>query len=116
MTRTFVLAICLIFSVAVYASSEKKSRETSVAKNAVMLTGTVTDSDTGEALTGVKIEIPETKTSVYTDFEGNYNIALPENSTYKLSFQLITYQPLVDKNIETGKGDNKELNIQLKRL
>jgi hypothetical protein len=115
MKAIFILAAILIFSAFAFANGENEVKEPKSSINAVMLTGKVTDNQTGEVLTGVKIELPGTKLAAYTDFDGSYKIALPDKGTYKVNYQLITYETVTGQEVET-KGNTIELDIKLKRL
>ena len=51
------------------------------------ITGTVTDSETGEALIGANIRIVGTSTGTITDFDGNFELSLPEGAnTLEISY------------------------------
>jgi len=115
MKAIFILAATLIFSAFAFANGENEGKEPKSSSNAVILTGKVTDNQTGEVLTGVKIELSGTKLAAYTDFDGSYNIALPDKGTYKVNYQLITYETVTGQKVET-KGNTIELDIKLKRL
>ena len=75
------------------------------------LTGTISDLNNKEALTGVKIEIEGINTQFYSDLDGNFSIPLP-SGTYNITFSMISY----DKSYVEGfilKDDNIE-NMEVK--
>lgn len=83
---------------------------TSVAYSALqeqMVTGTVTDSSSGEPLTGVNVLIEGTQTGVSTDLNGKYGLTTPEKGVI-IVFSFVGYtteritwtgQPLVDMRL-----------------
>lgn len=112
----FILVATLIFSSFAFANGENKTKEPKSSSSALILTGKVTDNQTGEALTGVKIELPGTNLAAYTDFDGSYNITLPDNGSYKVNYQLITYETVTDQKVEAKGKNTIELDIKLRRL
>jgi hypothetical protein len=112
----FILAATLLFSAFAIANGEKETKEPKSSSQTLILTGKVTDNQTGEALTGVKIELPGTNLAAYTDFDGSYNIALPDKGTYKVNYQLITYETVTDQKVEAKGNNTIELDIKLRRL
>lgn len=54
------------------------------------ITGSVSDADTGEPLIGVNIRILGTSSGTITDFDGNYELSLPEGSN-SLEFSYTGY-------------------------
>jgi hypothetical protein len=116
MKAIFILTVTLLFSSIAFASDENKTKEPKSSSNTLILTGKVTDNQTGEALTGVKIELPGTNLAAYTDFDGSYNIVLPDNGTYKVNYQLITYETVNEQKVEAKGNNTIELDIKLRRL
>jgi len=95
-TIFIILAIVLTASTGLFANNEKgedKNTETSEAAPATsILTGTVVDQITGEALTGVKISIEGTNQVVYTDFDGNFSFQSVKPGQYNLKVDYISYK------------------------
>lgn len=116
MKLVLILAATLFFSTFAIANGEKETKEPKSNSQTLVLTGKVTDNQTGEALTGVKIELPGTNLASYTDFDGTYQIALPEKGTYKVNYQLITYETVSEQKVETKGSNTIELDIRLRRL
>lgn len=56
------------------------------AQSGVKITGTVTDSKTGEALIGATVLQKGTQNGVITDFNGDFILTAPENSTLAISY------------------------------
>ena len=115
MKKFYTITLLVLLAGFVFANGGNESKETAKPSQSMMITGKVTDMDTGEALTGVKIELPGTNIKVYTDFDGTYSVVLPEKGTYNVNYQLITYQTS-DQKIEAKNSEKVELDIKLKRL
>lgn len=71
--------------------------------------GTVTGADDGEVLIGVSIMIDGTTTGTVTDFDGNYELSVPGNSSLKFSYTgyddivvPVNNQSVVDVALESG--------------
>lgn len=59
-----------------------------------ILTGTVTDAVSNEALAGATVQVKGTTTGTTTDAQGTYKINVPGGSAATLVFSFIGYQPL----------------------
>ncbi|MCQ2347625.1 MAG: SusC/RagA family TonB-linked outer membrane protein [Paludibacteraceae bacterium] len=66
--------LCLMFLVALAAMAN------------VTVRGTVTDQDTNEPMIGVSILVKGTTTGTVTDFDGMYELSVPENATIQFSY------------------------------
>jgi len=95
-------------------SKVKPSQEVPVPAEAgtFILTGQVTDSSTGEPLTGVKITIEETGTKVYTDFDGRFSMANLKPGSYQVSASLVSYSNSTVE-LTSGKNKNPDLSVKL---
>ncbi len=76
----------------------------------VTLTGTITDSETKEALVGASV-VTESGTGVTTDLDGRYSIKLSKG-VHNLRFSFIGYQPKL-KQVDVSSGANQKLDIGL---
>ncbi len=83
---------------------------TSVAQNGTV-TGTVTDSETGETMPGVNVVIQELETGASTDANGEYTITGVESGTYTIQASFVGYQQYTQE-IEVDAGENV-YNIQM---
>ena len=116
MKKLIFAAFMLAITITSFAGDGKEPVEFKVnASRSMILEGKVTDSNSGEALTGVKIELPELGLSVYSGFDGEYQIQLPAEGKFKVQYHLITYKPVVVEPIEISTGNGAELNVRLNR-
>jgi hypothetical protein len=111
MKKLLFAAIIVLLAFSGYA--EEKKGETTVdtgAEATTVLSGTVADSESGELLAGVEIQLEGTELKTYTDFDGNF-IFRVKPGEYKVVANYISYE----KCTETLKVDSKEnkLKIQL---
>lgn len=103
---TTVILSFLVLSTSLATGTDKKEKSKSTDANApVSISGTVTDSNTGEALAGVLIKVGDSGTSVYSDFEGNFEIMVTPGD-YVLSTALISYEP-AELKVKTSAPENK---------
>ncbi len=98
-----VLSLVALFAVS-FASNLKT--------NSLTIKGRVVDVETGETLTGVKIDIESLGKTVYSDFDGNFEIEDVKPGEYNLVASLISYNKSLVEKIELDH--NQELNIELK--
>lgn len=71
------------------------------------ISGKITDSETGEAMTGATVIVLDLFTGTYSDENGNYSIALPEGYN-KIR---VTYVGYAD--VEQAVGSSDELNFSI---
>ena len=72
MKRILTFFFCLMLSVATFADISVK--------------GTVIDADTSEPMIGVSILVLGTTTGTITDFDGNFELSVPDKATLQLSY------------------------------
>ncbi len=70
----------------------------------ITIKGKVVDKSTGEGLAGVTVNIDGTNVTVYTDFEGNFEIPAIEAGNYKFIMKYISYRLLKIEKIFTGSS------------
>ena len=73
------------------------------------ISGTVTDSNTGEALPGVNIRVVGTSIGNSTDFDGKFNLNVGEDTPFEIEFTFVGYGTQI---IEIN-ADQEELEIAL---
>ncbi len=71
------------------------------------ITGIITDTKTGEALSGASVKVDGSSIGVSTDGQGRYSISVP-SSNAKLLFSFIGYQPE-----EVAVAGQKVINVQM---
>ena len=78
MKRLQAIFLCLTLAVAVFADISVK--------------GTVIDADGAEPMIGVSVLVKGTSIGTVTDFNGNFELTVPDKATLQLSF--IGYKPV----------------------
>ncbi|MEF8939504.1 MAG: SusC/RagA family TonB-linked outer membrane protein [Salinivenus sp.] len=71
------------------------------------VTGTVTDAQSGEALPGVNVTVPQTNVGTTTDRDGAYRLSVPATAD-SLAFSFVGYQRTV-----RAVGTRSEINVAL---
>ncbi len=90
-TISFIILLLISGSLIAENIGDKSDKSSSAANK--QITGKVTDRLTGENLAGVKIEIPETNTVVYSDFDGNFVLSMPhQNLKTQINVSYISYE------------------------
>lgn len=95
------------------ASNEEESTKSESAVMTTSLSGKVLDKITGEALVGVKVSVAGSEKSVYTDFDGNFQISgvLPGN--VELTASYISYKQKTEKvNVDLTKSNTVDVKIE----
>ncbi len=112
MKKLLIGFFALMLTVSVTAKDKgEKSGTDSEGTAAVALSGTVFDSNSGELLVGVEVQLEGTDAKAYTDFDGNFSFENIKPGEYKLVTNYISY----NKTTETLKvdGNKNQLKIQL---
>lgn len=102
--RTLLLGCCILLAGSVGRA---------FAQNAT-LTGTVTDSASGEALIGATVLVEGTQRGANTDFEGRFRISQLAPGTYTLRISYLEYQTRVLKDLTLDDGETRSLTIRMK--
>jgi hypothetical protein len=108
-----LLIVFLSFTLSLAAiAKEKESRKSAESTSSahVALSGTISDSGSGELLAGVEVKIEGTDLKTYTDFDGNFSFKNITPGEYKLVTNYISYQ----KSTENLKVDGKQNQIEIK--
>lgn len=74
-----------------------------------VLCGKVVDKTTGEALTGVKVELTGTGTYCYTDLNGNFVLSVNTDSKQEVEANVVGYEQVKLKTNDLGF--NKDINL-----
>lgn len=111
MKKLLIGVFALLLAVAVTANDKgEKIKTDSESTATVALSGTVLDSNSGELLVGVELQIEGTTAKTYTDFDGNFTFNNVKPGEYKLVANYISYK----KCTETLKVDGKENQVKIK--
>ena len=114
MKKVILLSVISVFFLATFVSASTEGDRP--LKNTTSIQGKVFDIATGETLAGVSVCVNGSKTNVYTDLDGNFEIndVLEGNHTITVSY--ISYENKVVKNIELKAGaiNNVEVNLSSK--
>ncbi len=113
--KNICLALIMVFAVSIAsAAGKKEKKEVELPVNQpVMVTGTVIDQSTNEALVGVKIELEGTDQVTYTDFDGNYSFEDVKPGTYSITASYVSYDEKSLENVTVMPSNNK-VEISLK--
>lgn len=77
------------------------------------ISGTVTDSETGETMPGVNVIIRGTSFGASTDIDGEYTIGNIRTGEYTVEVSYIGYERLAYTGIRVNAGETTELNAEL---
>lgn len=122
MKNLFFLFIALLFigfeSNAINVVTPEGDKEMEAAEVAKMtttnLSGVVLDNETGEALVGVAIRLEGSNQTVYTDFDGNFQIDNVVPGKYNVLSNYISYSDNKMKNVNVS-GVNNVIRLVLKK-
>ncbi len=107
--KILILALVIPFSV-VFAGNDDNKVKSNEINTTMVINGIVMDKHTGEALTGVKVELSGTTEVTYTDFYGNFQFQGLQPGNYKVETSLISYQ----ENTENIQLNSEEVNVSIK--
>ncbi len=111
------IAIIIVSLVVFSVSFANAANEESGAAESVMMTtsvsGKVLDNITGEALAGVKVSVEGIEKSVYTDFEGNFEINGVREGELEITTSYISYKKKVETvNVCLTKSNTVDVKIE----
>ena len=78
--------------------------------NVKMLSGKVIDKQSGETLTGVKVQLKGTDNYCYTDMNGDFVLTVSASSTAEVLINMVGYEPTTLKTQELSLGSDIVLN------
>lgn len=114
------IAASLILSLSAYAGTDKSTERKSEASHAVAqienvaavaLTGTIIDEQSNETLAGVSILVDGKK--YYSDLDGNFAIADVKPGKYRLTVELISYEP-ISVDVDLVYDESVQIGLQQK--
>lgn len=107
--KTLIIILSLLIVAINSNATDTKSKKASTTS----ISGKVTDINTGEALTGVKIQITGSNNIVYTDFYGNFKIDVSNAKNYNLKASYISYKEDTVTDINIGTDSENKISIKL---
>ena len=116
--KNVFLSLALVFAVSiVFADNDGKGKETKPAEQPasvqmISVSGQVLDINTGEALTGVEVELEGTGIKTYSDFDGNFSFDNIIPGKYNVIASLISYRKSLLEDYKLD-GTNKHVDIKL---
>lgn len=107
---TFLLIATIGFS---FAGNDKTktANNTPAVEQSINLTGIVIDLSTGEALTGVEINLEGTEIKVYSDFDGNFEINDVKPGEYNIIASFISYQNSLIENFDVDGKNSVDIKL-----
>jgi hypothetical protein len=110
---TILMAVLIL---PVFADGDnKEAKNLKEATEATVLTGTVVDQSTGEALPGAQVKISGIEQAVYTDLDGNFEVQSIKAGTYAVEISLISYEENKIKNLVLSYDKKSALKVELRR-
>jgi iron complex outermembrane receptor protein len=108
----FLFSILVVNAIAADGSAESASATVNSSK---IISGKITDKNTGEGLAGVEIKLMDSDKKTYTDFEGNFVITNVETGAQAIITNYISYGKMV-KNVFVGDNKSEQLEITLEQV
>ncbi|GAB4142308.1 MAG: hypothetical protein Fur0041_17430 [Bacteroidia bacterium] len=103
MKKGILILALLLSQIAVFAGDPREK--------VMFVSGTVTDMNTSETLSGVEVRVKGTNIVTYTDFDGKFYLNDLPAGTYQLEFRYITYS--ASSVVTDDEDHNAELEISL---
>jgi hypothetical protein len=113
--KAFVLSIAMVAFLAVNAMAgiiEKAEAPGEPATVNTCISGVIVDEVTGEALTGVEVNLNGCETKTYTDFDGKFVFPQVKPGDYSVEAKFISYQS-VSRSIKVNVNEMHALNLKL---
>ncbi|MFW5983150.1 MAG: carboxypeptidase-like regulatory domain-containing protein, partial [bacterium] len=98
--RRHLMLIILLFFISLQIQAQDKQDK--------MVTGTITDSESGEVIPGVNVVIKGTTTGTTTDINGKFSLEIPEREAL-LRISFIGY---LVKELEVVQGENVKIALE----
>lgn len=108
-----IIVSLLVFSTTFATNHNDESGKSKSAAMTTSISGKVLDKITGEALAGVKVSIEGTEQSVYTDFDGNFELGGVKEGQLELKAQFISYKQKVETvDVRLSKSNTIDVEIE----
>ncbi|MBL4753531.1 MAG: carboxypeptidase-like regulatory domain-containing protein [Flavobacteriales bacterium] len=82
----------------------------------LVVRGTLTDKESGEALTGAHIWVTQQRVGVVSDAEGNYLVKIRWRKNISIKFSFVGYSPVEKVLPRNLQADTIELNIKMQKV
>jgi len=114
MKKLATLIICFTLVTSAFANLEnEEAKSTESAVLTTKISGKVIDKITGETLAGVKIRLNNSDNSVYTDFDGNFELANVKPGKTEIIATYISYKETTEIiDISLGNTNTVEVKIE----
>ena len=99
-----VLTVCLSFLLAASALISQAQD--------LVITGKITDAESGQGLPGASILVVGTTSGTVTDAEGNFSLSVASNSSIKIAISFIGYASTV-VDVVSSNGSVAPINVSL---
>ncbi|PEN05026.1 SusC/RagA family TonB-linked outer membrane protein [Longimonas halophila] len=104
--RLYTLLTCFALGAALFGAAPAAAQQTGT------ITGTVTDSETGEALPGANVVVPNSPIGTSTGVDGTYSLSI-EPGTYTLRASFVGYSASTEEDVTVTEGETVELDFAL---
>ncbi len=112
---TILFASILVFSLSfTYAANDDNGNAESTMMT-TSISGKVLDKITGEALVGVKVSVQGSEKSVYTDFDGNFEIEGVKAGNLEITASYISYKNKTE-NISVDLHESNNVNVKIESI
>jgi hypothetical protein len=111
-TVVFFAAMVLFLGFSSFKIEKKAASKSAPVMNNI-ITGTVMDQSTGEALTGVEVRIEGTDLKAYTDFDGKFSFEGVKSGNYKICTNFISYKVAETPALSVKSNEFHALNIEI---
>lgn len=110
-----ILVSFLVFSTSFAVNPKEDDKNAENYAMTTSVSGKVLDKTTGEPLVGVKISYPGQEKSVYTDFDGNFEINNVKPGNTELTTSYISYKNTTEK-IKVDLSKSNTVNVKIESL
>ncbi len=111
-----IFYVILLACIVTFSSFTNEKPESNNPSKTLIIKGSVTDSQNGESLVGVKISIEGTNLVTYTDFDGNFEFDnMNSTQNYSITTEYISYKESKLKDIKIDKN-SKLIKIELEHV
>jgi hypothetical protein len=111
--KGLVLAGILVFCIGIALAAATNATFNEVAETRAMITGTVSDAETGDAIADAEVNIPELEASTITDENGSFSFYGIGTGSYTISVSADGYQSYSEVVRVNDEESTFEIDITL---